>query len=56
MGIVIKDLPLLGHIGTILDEHTLPVDSPGISGEVEAIWIINVLCEVQEKYKEHGTI
>ncbi len=56
MGIVVKELPLLAYIGTVLDEHTIPVDELGIDGEVEAVWIINVLCEVQRKYKEHGTI
>ena len=56
MGIIVSDLPILAHLGTILDEHTIPVDELGIDGEVEAVWIINVLCEVQRKYKEYGTI
>ena len=56
MGIVVKDLPLLAHIGEILDEHTITVDELGIDGEIEASWIIDVLCEVQKKYKDYGTL
>lgn len=56
MGLIVSDLPLLAHIGTVLDEHTTPVDEPGIDGEIEAAWIIHVLCAVQRKYKEYGTI
>ena len=47
--------PILKHLRKVLEEHTLPLEDKN-SGMIEAIWLIVMLKEVEDKYRKNGTI
>lgn len=42
--------PILDYLRQVLDEHTLPLETKGV-GLIEAVWLIDMIHEVEELYK-----
>ena len=49
------NLPILIYLRIVLDEHTIPLATPG-TGMVEAVWLIDMIHKVEATYREYGTI
>jgi len=39
----------------VLEDHTLPLEDMN-AGMIEALWLVMMLKEVEEKYRKNGTI
>lgn len=49
------NLPMLLYIRTVLDEHTIPLEGPGVE-LIEAVWLIDMLHKVEAAYRQYGTL
>ena len=47
--------PILTHMRKVLEDHTLPLEDMN-AGMIEALWLVMMLKEVEEKYRKNGTI
>jgi hypothetical protein len=47
--------PILEHLRKVLEDHTLPLADMN-AGMIEARWLVMLLKEVEDKYRENGTI
>ena len=47
--------PILIHMRKVLEEHTLPLADMN-AGMIEALWLILMIKEVEDKYRKNGTI
>jgi hypothetical protein len=47
--------PILIHLRKVLEDHTLPLEDMN-AGMIEALWLVMMLKEVEEKYRKNGTI
>lgn len=47
--------PILIHMRKVLEEHTLPLADMD-AGMIEALWLVMMLKEVEDKYRQNGTI
>ncbi len=47
--------PILIHMRKVLEEHTLPLKDMN-AGMIEALWLVMMLKEVEDKYRKNGTI
>jgi len=48
-------LPLIGHLRKVLDDHTLPLEDPGTS-MIEAGWLVDMIMKVEKVYRANGSI
>ena len=48
------DSPLITYMREVLDEHTLPLADQR-AGLVEAIWLVDMIHQVEERYKINGS-
>ncbi len=47
--------PILIYMHKVLEEHTLPLEDMN-TGMIEALWLILMIKEVEDKYRKNGTI
>jgi hypothetical protein len=47
--------PILIHLRKVLEEHTLPLEDMN-AGMIEALWLVMLIKEVEDKYRKNGTI
>ena len=47
--------PILTHLHKVLEDHTLPLADMN-AGMIQALWLIIMLKEVEDKYRKNGTI
>lgn len=47
--------PILKHIRKVLEDHTLPLEDMN-AGMIEALWLVMMLKQVEDKYRKNGTI
>jgi len=47
--------PILKHLYKVLEDHTLPLENMN-AGMIEALWLVTMLKEVEDKYRKNGTI
>ena len=50
-----ETLPMLGYLREVLDEHTLPLEGSNAS-LVEAMWLIDMIEELEAGYKSDGLL
>lgn len=47
--------PILRHMRRVLDDHTLPINESH-AGVVEAVWLLYMIREVEEAYRQNGLL
>ncbi len=47
--------PILKHMRKVLEDHTLPLQDMN-AGMIDALWLILMIKEVEDKYRKNGTI
>ncbi|MBD3261012.1 MAG: hypothetical protein GF334_04920 [Candidatus Altiarchaeales archaeon] len=48
-------LPLIKYLRKVLDEHTLPLEDPGVS-MIEAGWLVDMIVKVEKVYRANGSL
>jgi hypothetical protein len=49
------NLPILDYLLKVLEEHTIPLKDPG-SGLINAVWLVDMVNEVEATYRKYDSI